>query len=165
MRAQGSGYIVNISSIGGKMYEPLGAWYHATKFAVEGLSDSLRLELAPFGIHVVIIEPGAIHTEWATIAADSLVSVSGSGPYARQAARSAAVLRASEGKVKVASSPDVVARAVAKAVTARRPKTRYAVGAGAKPILAARRVLPDRAFDAVMTAVYRMAGAVDRRSA
>src|SRR5918992_500416 len=66
MRARRSGRIVNVSSIGGKFYEPLGAWYHATKFAVEGLSDSLRLELAPFGIHVVIVEPGAIVTEWNT---------------------------------------------------------------------------------------------------
>ena len=73
MRAQGSGRIINISSIGGKFYEPLGAWYHATKFAVEGLSDSLRLELAPFGIDVVIIEPGPIRTEWNTISRDSLV--------------------------------------------------------------------------------------------
>ncbi len=60
MRAQQSGRIINISSIGGKFYEPLGAWYHATKFAVEGFSDSLRIELAPFGIDVVIIEPGPI---------------------------------------------------------------------------------------------------------
>ena len=59
--------IVNISSIGGKFYEPLGAWYHATKFAVEGFSDSLRIELAPFGIDVVIIEPGPIRTEWSEI--------------------------------------------------------------------------------------------------
>ena len=64
MRAQRSGYVVNISSMGGKFGEPLGSWYHATKFAVEGLSDSIRPELAPFGIHVVVIEPGAIRTEW-----------------------------------------------------------------------------------------------------
>ena len=64
MRRQGSGRIINISSIGGKIYEPLGDWYHAAKFAVEGLSDSLRVELRPFGIDVVIIEPGAIRTEW-----------------------------------------------------------------------------------------------------
>ena len=58
-RRAAAGRIINISSIGGKFYEPLGAWYHATKFAVEGFSDSLRLELAPFGIDVVIIEPAA----------------------------------------------------------------------------------------------------------
>jgi short-subunit dehydrogenase len=58
MRAQRSGKVINISSIGGKIGEPHGAWYHATKFAVEGLSDSLRMELRQFGIDVVIIEPG-----------------------------------------------------------------------------------------------------------
>jgi NAD(P)-dependent dehydrogenase (short-subunit alcohol dehydrogenase family) len=63
MRKQRSGRIINVSSIGGKIYEPMGGWYHATKFAVEGLSDSLRLELAPFGIQVVVVEPGAIRTE------------------------------------------------------------------------------------------------------
>ena len=67
MRAQQSGRIINVSSVGGKFYEPLGAWYHATKFAVEGFSDSLRLELAPYGIRVVIVEPGPIRTEWNTI--------------------------------------------------------------------------------------------------
>ena len=71
MRARHSGRIVNVSSIGGKMYEPLGAWYHATKFAVEGLSDSLRVELAPHGVHVIVIEPGAIRTEWGGISAAS----------------------------------------------------------------------------------------------
>ena len=81
MRDQKSGRIINISSIGGKFYEPLGAWYHATKFAVEGFSDSLRLELAPFGIHVVIVEPGPIITEWNTIARDSLVETSRGGAY------------------------------------------------------------------------------------
>src|SRR5512139_3357829 len=73
MREQGSGRIINISSIGGKFYEPFGAWYHATKFAVEGFSDSLRLELKPFGVDVVIIEPGPIITEWNEIARDSLL--------------------------------------------------------------------------------------------
>src|SRR5262249_57338418 len=68
MRAQKSGKIINITSIGGKIWEPLGAWYHATKFAVEGLSDCLRVEVAPFGIDVIVIEPGAIRTEWAGIA-------------------------------------------------------------------------------------------------
>src|SRR6185312_16325893 len=72
MRAQGDGYIVNISSMGGKIWEPLGSWYHAAKFAVEGLSDSLRAEVSGFGIKVVIIEPGNIRTEWGGIAAEKL---------------------------------------------------------------------------------------------
>ena len=103
MRGQGSGRIVNISSIGGKIYEPLGGWYHATKFAVEGLSDSLRMELAPFGIQVVVVEPGAIRTEWGGIAADNLRKVSGDGPYAAQAAKVATVLSTADRNPRVGS--------------------------------------------------------------
>jgi NAD(P)-dependent dehydrogenase (short-subunit alcohol dehydrogenase family) len=72
MRARGSGTIVNISSMGGRLYTPFGAWYHASKHALEALSDCLRMELAPFGVDVVIIEPGAIRTDWGTIAAGRL---------------------------------------------------------------------------------------------
>jgi short-subunit dehydrogenase len=85
MRAQGSGMIVNIASMGGKIYTPLGGWYHGTKFALEALSDCLRLETKPFGIDVVVIEPGSIKTEWGDIAAEKLRAVSGAGAYARQA--------------------------------------------------------------------------------
>jgi NAD(P)-dependent dehydrogenase (short-subunit alcohol dehydrogenase family) len=148
MRRQRAGRIINISSIGGKIYEPLGGWYHATKFAVEGLSDSMRLELAPLGIQVVVIEPGAIATEWSGIAGQHLLATSGHGAYAEQANRIATFLTADpEGQ---ASPPSVIADAVAKAATARRPRTRYAVGRGAKPILAARRILSDRTFDRLM---------------
>jgi NAD(P)-dependent dehydrogenase (short-subunit alcohol dehydrogenase family) len=148
MRRQGSGRIINISSMGGKIYEPLGGWYHATKFAVEGLSDSMRLELAPLGIDVVVIEPGGIATEWPAIAGENLLATSGQGAYAAQAKKMATFLLADAGGV--ASPPSVIATAVARAVTARRPRTRYAVGSGAKPLLALRRVLPDRGFDRLM---------------
>ena len=76
MRERHLGRIINISSIGGKIYEPLGAWYHATKFAVEGLSDCLRVELAEFGIRVVIVEPGPILTEWNALARESMLASS-----------------------------------------------------------------------------------------
>lgn len=145
MRERGSGTIVNITSIGGKITTPFGGWYHASKFAVEGLSDALRVELAPFGVDVVIVEPGAIATEWGDIAMESGRKVSGDGPYAELVEKMASSM---DGSVtRLASDPDVVARAIEKAVTANRPRTRYAVGFGAKPILAARRVLPDRAMD------------------
>lgn len=156
MRAQRSGYIINISSIGGRVHVPLGSWYHATKFAIEGLSDTLRLEVAPFGIHVVVVEPGAIDTEWHGVAAGNLVATSTSGAYAVQAATVEKVLSGG----RFASSPDVVAKAIAKAVTARRPRTRYAVGLGAKPVIYARRVLPDRVVDAVVRLTFRVAGKV-----
>ena len=81
MRRQGAGKVINISSMGGKMYTPLGSWYHATKHAVEGWSDCLRIELAPFGIHVVIIEPGVIATEWGGVMLEPMLARSGQGPY------------------------------------------------------------------------------------
>jgi NAD(P)-dependent dehydrogenase (short-subunit alcohol dehydrogenase family) len=149
MRAQGAGSIVNITSIGGKMHEPMGSWYHATKFAVEGLSDCLRMELAPFGIHVVVVEPGAIRTEWSGIARQSLLQHSGHTAYAAQATAHARMLAASDTSNMV-SPPEVVARTIARALRARRPRTRYATGGGARTILFLRRLLSDRAFDAVM---------------
>jgi NAD(P)-dependent dehydrogenase (short-subunit alcohol dehydrogenase family) len=156
LREQRSGHIFNISSVGGKIYEPLGGWYHATKFAVEGLSDALRMELAPFGIHVVVIEPGAIRTEWSGIAAGNLLATSGQGAYAGQAAAIAGVLAAADNRPRLSSPPEVIANAIARALRARRPRTRYAVGMGAKPLIFARRVLPDRAFDRVMRLVFRL---------
>jgi NAD(P)-dependent dehydrogenase (short-subunit alcohol dehydrogenase family) len=155
MRKQGSGYVVNVSSMGGKIYEPLGSWYHAAKFAVEGLSDSLRLELRPFGIAVVIIEPGAIKTEWGAIAADSVLSMSGSGVYAGQARAVARVFGQSVNNPKLASDPSVIADVIAKAVTSARPKTRYVAGRGARQLLLARRLLTDRGFDRMLGIAYR----------
>jgi NAD(P)-dependent dehydrogenase (short-subunit alcohol dehydrogenase family) len=152
MRAQRSGTIVNITSMGGKVHSPLGGWYHATKFALEALSDCLRIEVKPFGIDVVVIEPGGIATEWDGIAVDKLreASAAGSGAYAAQVGAVARAL-SSEGNEGRNSPPSVVADAIGEAVTARRPKTRYAVGFGARPLLAARAVLPDRAYDALIT--------------
>ncbi|MFF2571047.1 oxidoreductase [Streptomyces sp. NPDC058084] len=149
MRARRSGTVVNITSMGGKIYTPLGGWYHGTKFALEALSDCLRIEAKPFGIDVVVIEPGGIRTEWSGIAADHLEKSSASGAYSGQAEAVAASLR-SETMVKRMSPPTVIADAIGKAVTARRPKTRYAVGFGARPLIGLRRFLPDRAFDALM---------------
>ena len=150
MREQRSGTIVNISSMGGKIYTPLGGWYHGTKFAVEALSDCLRIETKPFGINVVVIEPGGIKTEWGDIAADGLREMSGSGPYADQAAAMGKAL-GSEANSGRTSDPSVIANAIGKAVTAKRPKTRYAVGFGAKPMIAMRRILPDRGFDKLIS--------------
>jgi NADP-dependent 3-hydroxy acid dehydrogenase YdfG len=149
MRAQKSGKIVNITSVGGKIWEPLGSWYHATKFAVEGLSDCLRAEVEGFGIDVIIIEPGAIRTEWAGIARDGLLQTSGSGAYAEQAKGHARLLAAADTS-SLASPPTVVAKTIVRAVGARRPKTRYATGGGARTILFLRTILPDRMFDRLM---------------
>jgi NAD(P)-dependent dehydrogenase (short-subunit alcohol dehydrogenase family) len=157
MRAQKSGKIVNITSIGGKIWEPLGAWYHATKFAVEGLSDCLRVEAAPFGVDVIVIEPGAIRTEWAGIARDGLLQMSGGSAYAELAKRHARMLATADTS-SLASPPEVVARTIVRAVTARRPKTRYATGGGARTILFLRKILPDRMFDRLIWRVTQGAG-------
>jgi NAD(P)-dependent dehydrogenase (short-subunit alcohol dehydrogenase family) len=154
LRAQGTGRIINISSIGGKFYEPLGAWYHATKFAVEGLSDSLRIELAPFGIDVVLIEPGPIRTEWNEISRESLTETSSGGAYEEMAASVRKVLERADTSRLMSSKPSVVGRKIVKAATARNPRARYPVGRNAGTILAARRLLPDRAFDAVVKRMY-----------
>ena len=150
MRAQRSGTVVNITSMGGKIYTPLGGWYHATKFALEALSDCLRLEVKPFGIDVVVIEPGGIATEWGAIAAENLAKTSADGAYTKQAAGMSASL-SSEASARRTSPPQVIADAIAKAVTSKHPRTRYAVGFGAKPLIATRRILPDRAFDALIS--------------
>jgi NAD(P)-dependent dehydrogenase (short-subunit alcohol dehydrogenase family) len=154
MRARGSGRIVNVSSIGGKIYEPLGGWYHATKFAVEGLSDSLRIELKPFGIDVVLIEPGPIRTEWNAIARENMVKNSAAGAYAGQARAVARVLRAAD-TPRTSSGPEVVARKIYQATTIRRPRARYPVGKGAGAAVRARKVLPDRAFDVIISRTFR----------
>ncbi|MDO6408037.1 oxidoreductase [Pantoea phytobeneficialis] len=157
MRAQRSGTIVNISSMGGKLHTPLGAWYHGTKFALEAISDCLRMEVQPFGIDVVVVEPGGIRTEWADIAADKLREVSGQGAYAGQAKSMAESMGGEAGRKRL-SPPTLIADTIARAVKARRPKTRYAVGFGARPLLFLRRWLSDRAFDRLM----RLATGVSR---
>ena len=151
MRGQKSGTIINISSMGGRLTTPLGGWYHATKYAVEALSDALRMELKPFGIDVVLVEPGGIRTEWAGIAADHLEETAEGSAYSDQIRAVAGSMR-NESVQRRQSPPSVIANAVERIVTARRPRTRYAVGFMAKPLITARRVLPDRAFDRVISA-------------
>jgi len=146
MRAQRAGRIVNVSSISGKIGEPLGAWYHASKHALEGLSDSLRMELRPFGIDVVIIEPGPTRTAWGGIARDSLIRHSGEGPY-RDGARAHVEMLNTVAAGSMPSPASAVATTIIKAVQARRPKTRYPTGGGAKILVVLRRILPDRGID------------------
>ena len=151
MRAQRSGTIINISSIGGRFTTLLGGWYHASKHAVEALSDALRMETAPFGIDVVVIEPGLIRTEWAGIAANHLDETAEGSAYASQIKAVANSMR-SESTNKRQSPPSVIADTVKKIVTARKPRTRYVVGFAAKPLVTLRHILPDRAFDRLISA-------------
>jgi NAD(P)-dependent dehydrogenase (short-subunit alcohol dehydrogenase family) len=153
MRRQGSGRIVNISSIGAVIYEPFGAWYHATKFAVDGFSDSLRVELAPFGIDVVIVRPAGILTEWNQIARDGLLESARGGAYEQMAESAARRLASVDNKV-LSSGPKTVAKTIVKAATTSHPRSAYATGRGARMVMGSRRLLPDRAFDAILTRAY-----------
>ncbi len=149
MRAQKSGKIINISSMGGKMYTPYGAWYHATKHALEGWSDCLRLELAPFNIDVVIIEPGGIETEFSDVFENHLQGNRKNGPYAdslNQLVKSNREMVAG-GKL---SKPQVITDLIIKAVDSQKPKTRYVAGAYAKPLMFLRKYLGDRRFDKIL---------------
>ena len=154
MRARGRGRILNISSMAGRITMPLGAWYHATKYALEAFSDALRMEVEEFGIDVVIIEPGGIKTPWGLIAADHLEESSRKGVYAEQAQRVAANMRKLYSPSSNLSEPKVISRTILRALEARRPKTRYLVGFGAKPSVFLHTVLPDRLFDKVTRRIF-----------
>jgi NAD(P)-dependent dehydrogenase (short-subunit alcohol dehydrogenase family) len=151
MRAQRKGWIFNISSIGGKLATPLGGWYHASKYALEGYSDSLRNEFARFGVHVVVIEPGGIETEWADIAGDEAQRWSGAGAYAAFVAS----FRKTQARLSKAPPPRVITDLIVKALKSPRPAPRYHGGQLAGPLLFLRRVLPDRWLDALIMTPFR----------
>jgi NAD(P)-dependent dehydrogenase (short-subunit alcohol dehydrogenase family) len=148
MRAARSGLIVNISSMGGRIWMPIGGWYHATKHALEVLSDTLRVEVRPFGVRVVVIQPGAIESEWSGIAARTLRASSENSVYGALIAPMARIL---EG-YKSAASPEVVADAVSLAVNSTNPRRRYAVPFQSKLYIFARFLLPDWAWERVVAA-------------
>jgi NAD(P)-dependent dehydrogenase (short-subunit alcohol dehydrogenase family) len=149
MRAQRHGRIVNISSIGGKFALPLGGWYHASKFALEGYSDALRNEVGQFGIDVVVIEPGGVASEWESIAGEAATRLSGQGPYAKMVTK----FRKMQGRE--APPPSIVSDMVMKALKARRPATRYSGGLAARPFLFLKRTLSDRMFDRLIRLAFR----------
>jgi len=155
MRAKGAGKIINLSSMGGRIYTPLGAWYHATKHAVEGWSDCLRIELAAFGIDVVVIEPGVIATEFGAVLLEPLLKRSGDGAYRVLAQGMARATRESYAKPHTLSPPSVVVDAIARAVQARRPRTRYVAGKFAHLLMFIRKYLGDRVFDRVILSQVR----------
>ncbi|MDX5405321.1 MAG: oxidoreductase [Bacteroidota bacterium] len=155
MRKQRSGTIINTSSMGGKIYTPLGAWYHATKHALEGWSDCLRIELKPFGIDVVIIEPGIILTEFGDVMTQPITERSGQGPYKGLAESIIKATQEAYKDPKGSSPPSVIANEVSKAVAAKRPKTRYAAGKFAKLMITLRKWLTDRMFDSIVMSQVR----------
>jgi NADP-dependent 3-hydroxy acid dehydrogenase YdfG len=155
MRAAGRGRVVNMSSMGGRFVYPTGGWYHASKYAVEALSDALRVEVAPFGISVVIVEPGLIRTEFESVASGSLSPENARGPYAALRKHADAIMRRSYAS-RAGADPTAVAEVVKRAVEAGRPRTRYVVTPAAKAQVQLRRLGGDRLWDAVMRRAYRI---------
>ncbi|MGM9993004.1 MAG: oxidoreductase [Candidatus Bruticola sp.] len=149
MRQQQSGRIINISSMGGQIYTPMGSWYYASKRAVEALSDSLRHEVAPYGIKVVLIEPGVIRSEWSDIAINKMQQTSAQGPYAKICAKMSKVLKLNYSDALV-GSPDYIANLIVKALSARSPQLRYAGPLDAKVLLFFKKYAPDWLFDAIV---------------
>ena len=150
MRREGKGRIVNLSSMGGKLTFPGGGVYHATKFAVEALSDVLRFEVAGFGVRVVVVEPGLIRTRFGETASASVAH--GDGAYGHFNAMVAATTRAAyEGPMaRLGAGPGAVAKTIERALSASRPRTRYPVTASARVLLGVRRLAPDRVWDSMM---------------
>jgi short-subunit dehydrogenase len=150
MRQKRAGKIVNISSASGKVYAPLGAWYTASKHAVEGWSDNLRFEVEPFNIEVIIIEPGVIDTEIWDKLVEPMLERSGQGPYSKMAHALAEASRNYQRDPKASSPPSVIANTISKAIKARRPRTRYAVGKMSSPLIFIRKWFGDRFYDRVL---------------
>lgn len=154
MRRAGAGRIVNIGSMGGRLTFPGGGVYHATKYALEALSDALRFEVQGFGVQVVLIEPGLIVTDFAKTAVASVAD--GDGPYAKF---NDVVAKRTEGAyhgplVKLGGGPDAVAKVIRRAIESRRPRARYRVTASARLAIAQRRITTDRVWDLAMRAQF-----------
>jgi NAD(P)-dependent dehydrogenase (short-subunit alcohol dehydrogenase family) len=156
MRDSGSGRIVNLSSMGGKLTFPGGGVYHATKHAVEALSDALRFEVGGFGVDVVVIEPGLIVTQFGEAANRSIDEITEHGPYARFNATVAKVTaNAYTGPMaRLGAGPEAVAAKISRALSARRPATRYKVTPSAKMVMGMRRVMTDRMWDRFVRSQY-----------
>ncbi|HEY4895878.1 MAG TPA: oxidoreductase [Solirubrobacteraceae bacterium] len=162
MRAQRWGKIVNLGSMGGRLSFPGGGHYHATKYALEAISDALRFELRGFGIDVVLLEPGLITTEFGDTATASMGAVEGSSedPYATFNATVGAVTKGVyDGPMKIlGAGPARVAKVIERAITRSRPPARITITPSAKLTIAARRLLGDRAWDAAMRRQYPQPG-------
>lgn len=163
MRRRRWGRIVNLSSMGGRLTFPGGGAYHATKHAVEAISDALRFEVRGFGVEVVVIEPGLIRTRFGETAAESIGAASDEtddDPYAGfNAAVGEATAGVYEGPLaRLGGGPETVARVIERAITSRRPRARYVVTPSARLALAQRRLLPDRAWDAFMRTQFPTPG-------
>jgi NAD(P)-dependent dehydrogenase (short-subunit alcohol dehydrogenase family) len=159
MRRAGRGRVVNIGSMGGRITFPAGGYYHASKYAVEAISDALRVEVAPFGIDVVLVEPGMIRTGFGDVAAGTLDSTTGptSSPYDALRAKADQVM--AEGyRGPMSVPPQKVADVVRRAVEAPRPRSRYLITPAARAMVALRRFGGDRAWDAFVRRQFSVGG-------
>jgi NAD(P)-dependent dehydrogenase (short-subunit alcohol dehydrogenase family) len=158
MRRHGVGRIINISSVGGRVTFPGHGFYNATKHAVESLSDALRYEAKPFGIDVIVIEPGTIKTQFGDTAVSSIAV--NDGPYESFNRELEKVVRgAYDGWMSIfAARPDAVAKVIQRVLRTRRPRTRYRVTVGARAVIAIRRLTPDRIFDAFIGTQFARPG-------
>ena len=152
MRAAKSGTIVNISSMGGRIWMPVGGWYHATKHALEVLSDALRVETKPFGIRVVVVQPGAIESEWSSIAAQNLRETSTGSAYS---AMVEPISRMLKGEFALADTPSVIAKLVSQAVNSPNPKRRYAAPMHSKVFIFLHWLLPDWAWERLIASIVK----------
>ncbi len=146
MRQQKSGRIINTSSMGGKIYTPLGAWYHATKHALEGWTDCLRIETKPFNIQVVLIEPGGVKTEFGDVVGKQLKKHYDSSAYQKQMDPFIKLMEDPNG-MDFGTDPIVLARVFVEAVNAKNPKRRYVKGAMAKPLMFVRKWFGDGVYE------------------
>ena len=162
MRERGRGRVVNVSSMGANFTFPGGGFYHATKYALEAISDALRFEVKGFGIEVVLVQPGLIRTGFADAAGEALEDAEADGPYgAFNAAVGEATREVYEHgpAARLGGGPDVVARAIERALTAARPKARYRVTPSAHLLTAQRSVMTDGMWDRFLASQFPRPGA------
>jgi NAD(P)-dependent dehydrogenase (short-subunit alcohol dehydrogenase family) len=155
MREQHWGKIVNLSSMGGRLTFPGGGYYHASKYALEAISDALRFEVRGFGIDTILIEPGLIVSEFATAAVASMDGV-GEGPYGKFNTKLAALTAGVyQSPMRfLGGGPDAVAKAIERAISRRRPPARVRVTPSARLAILQRRLTPDRVWDVAMRSQF-----------
>ncbi|MBA2255953.1 MAG: SDR family NAD(P)-dependent oxidoreductase [Thermoleophilaceae bacterium] len=160
MRRQRWGKVVNVGSMGGKLTFPGGGLYHATKYAVEAISDALRFEVASFGVDVILVEPGLIKTRFGETAAETVGGEQADGPYAEfNPAVAKATKEVYEGPLsRLGGGPEAVAETIERAVSRSRPRARYPVTPSARIMMAQRRLMPDRLWDKVMRTQFPRPG-------
>lgn len=156
MRENGGGKIINVSSMAGRFSSPFTGWYHASKYCVEALSDALRLEVKPFNIKVILIEPGLIQTDWGKIHAQNIRKFScvKSSAYAKNSDSAAKFYETFYSEKKNCSKTKVIAKTILKATMKKNPKARYSAGKFSKIFIIMKKILPDGLFDALESLVF-----------